>query len=89
MLYGVLPVGQVVLGFGQLLNVACSILKGDQLTAVRQFYRVGKGRRPAQCHQPSLSTSVLKPSGIRGDALCSLELHMGQSAPAPPQGQAC
>ena len=41
-----------------------------------------------QCLQPSLSTSVLKPSGIRGAAPSSGTLQDGQGIPAPPQSQA-
>jgi hypothetical protein len=40
---------------------------------------------PFQCRQPSLSISVLKPSGSRGDAPSSTVLQDRQSIPAPPQ----
>lgn len=42
-----------------------------------------------QCRQPSLSTSVLKPSGSRGSAPSSTVLQGGQGMPAPPQLQPC
>jgi hypothetical protein len=41
-----------------------------------------------QCRQPSLSNTVLKPSGIRGAASLSGWLHRPQRAPAAPQPQA-
>jgi hypothetical protein len=40
---------------------------------------------PFQCRQPSLSISVLKPSGSRGDAPSSTVLQDRRSIPAPPQ----
>jgi hypothetical protein len=89
MLNGVLPMREVVLGFGQLLNVAGGIFQSDQRSAVRQFDGLGKGRRPTQWRQPSLSTSVLKPPGIRGASRSLVALQAGQGAPGAPQGHAC
>jgi hypothetical protein len=85
MLYGVLPVREVVLGLGQLLNVAGGIFQSDQLAAIRQFDGVGEGRGPTQWRQPSLSTSVLKPPGIRGASPSLVALQIGQGAPGAPQ----
>jgi hypothetical protein len=46
-------------------------------------------RGPTQCHQPSLSTSALKPSGIRGSSLSLVPLQAGQGAPGARHRQAC
>jgi hypothetical protein len=43
---------------------------------------------PAQWREPSLSTSILKPSGKRGHSPSSELLHLPQGAPAAPQPQA-
>ena len=45
--------------------------------------------RPTQWRQPSLSTSILKPSGIRGVSPSSGMLHHGQGMPAAPHLQVC
>jgi hypothetical protein len=42
----------------------------------------------AQCRQPSLSTAVLKPSGIRGASRSLVALQAGHGAPEAPQPQA-
>jgi hypothetical protein len=89
MLYGVLSVGQIVLGLGQLLNVAGGIFQRDQSAPVRKLYGLGEAGGPTQWRQPSLSTSVLKPPGIRGAFPSLAALQTGQGAPGAPQGHAC
>jgi hypothetical protein len=73
-------------GLRQLGDEGGDVLERDQLAPA---YRVGEWRRPAQCRQPSLSTSVLKPPGIRGALPSLVALQTGQGAPGAPQGHAC
>jgi hypothetical protein len=65
------------------------VSEGDEFPTIRVDDRFIEWCGPAQWRQPSLSTSVLKPDGIRGLAASFTALHIGHGAPAPPQPQAC
>jgi hypothetical protein len=61
-----LPFLGVVFGLRQFRDVQRCVAQGDQLLAFGQRYRLIEFVGPAQCSQPSSSTSILKPAGIRG-----------------------
>ena len=65
-------------------------MRARRLIAEARRARRYPGRRGAtnQCRQPSLSTSILKPLGIRGASPFSGQLHRPQGAPAAPHPQA-
>jgi hypothetical protein len=70
----------------QLLNELPGIAERSQDPAIRELNRVVKVLFPAQCQQPFLSASTLKPAGMCGGS-ATLQTELG--APAATQPQAC
>jgi hypothetical protein len=72
-----------LLGLRQPLNVIGRV--SERPEARDRIFECGG---PTQWRQPSLSTSISKPSGMRGSSPSSGMLHHGQGMPAAPQLQA-
>jgi hypothetical protein len=79
-LYGGLPMGQLLF---------CLRWRLDVIGGILERHEAGDGvfeaRGPAQCRQPSLSTSVFTPSGIRGSfigPIAGRARHAGAAASA-------
>lgn len=81
-----LPCLRLLLACRQRRDVFAGIAERDQLAAIGQRDRVVETFRPAQCRQPFLSASTLKPLGIFDG---SLALHKDESFPAPWTENSC